>query len=169
MLLINNNIKNHGWDRTMQNFDVEISLPTRENFSAVETFQSDDVHFILSKFYNINWRRQLLNQLQLEQAESYFALSNATTGQYIQISLNALSTRAEPEFNIDSNIELITQSKEFLGLFTRTKKQDVIYKNLIQVQVSEQLSLFVNGEIQAMTEQYQELMHKRMMQQYRIA
>ena len=75
------------------------------------------MHFILSKFYNINWRRQLLNQLQLEQAESYFAVSNATTGQYIQISLNALSTRAEPEFNIDSNIELITQSKEFLGLF----------------------------------------------------
>ena len=54
-------------------------------------------------------------------------------------------------------------------MFTRKKQYEVIYKNLSQNQVSEQLDLFLNGQIVEMTEQYKQLLHKKMLQEQRIA
>jgi len=83
--------------------------------------------------------------------------------------LNTHSSKADPVFQIDSNIQLVVESKEFLGFLTRKKKYDVVYKNLNQAQVSDQLSLFLNGQIEEMTEQYRQLMHKKMLQEHRLA
>ncbi|KAF5272375.1 hypothetical protein FQR65_LT17424 [Abscondita terminalis] len=151
--------------RTMRKFDVEISLPSQ----AVESFEAEDIEQIRAKFYAINWRRLFLTQLQAADSDISFAVQDTETELYLHIQLNTQSSKAEPVFQIDSNIQLTVESKEFLGFLTRKKKYDVVYKNLNQTQVSEQLSLFLNGQIDAMTEQYRQLMHKKMLQEHRLA
>ena len=149
----------------MRKFDVEISLPSQ----AVESFEAEDIEQIRAKFYAINWRRLFLTQLQVADSDISFAIQDTETELYLHIQLNTQSSKAEPVFQIDSNIQLTVESKEFLGFLTRKKKYDVVYKNLNQTQVSEQLSLFLNGQIDAMTEQYRQLMHKKMLQEHRLA
>ena len=149
----------------MRKFDVEISLPSQ----AVESFEAEDIEQIRANFYAINWRRLFLTQLQAADSDISFAVQDTETELYLHIQLNTQSSKAEPVFQIDSNIQLTVESKEFLGFLTRKKKYDVVYKNLNQTQVSEQLSLFLNGQIDAMTEQYRQLMHKKMLQEHRLA
>ena len=60
-------------------------------------------------------------------------------------------------------------SKELLGLLKRTKNYTVIYKNLNQSQVVEQLSVFLDGQVDSMIEHYKQLLHKKSLQEYRIA
>jgi hypothetical protein len=149
----------------MRKFEVEISLPAQE----VESFEADDIEQIQAKFYAIHWRRLFLTQLQVANSDISFAVQDTETEFYLHIQLNTQSTKAEPVFQIDSNIQLTAESKEFLGFLTRKKKYDLVYRNLNQTQVSEQLNLFLNGQIDVMTEQYRQLMHKKMLQEHRLA
>ena len=153
----------------MKNFEVEITLSEGNGAEQTESFESQDINLILRKFFNINWRRQLLKQLQHIQSESTFSVMDVETEQYISIKLNAHSTQTEPQFHIDSNIEFSVVSKELLGLLKRTKNYTVIYKNLNQSQVVEQLSVFLDGKIDSMIEHYKQLLHKKSLQEYRIA
>ena len=153
----------------MKNFEVEITLSEGNGAEQTESFESQDINLILRKFFNINWRRQLLKQLQQMESESTFSVMNVETEQYISITLNAHSTQTEPQFHIDSNIEFSVVSKELLGLLKRTKNYTVIYKNLNQSQVVEQLSVFLDGQIDSMIEHYKQLLHKKSLQEYRIA
>ena len=153
----------------MKNFEVEITLSEGNGAEQTESFESQDINLILRKFFNINWRRQLLKQLQQMESESTFSVMNVETEQYISITLNAHSTQTEPQFHIDSNIEFSVVSKELLGLLKRTKNYTVIYKNLNQSQVVEQLSVFLDGKIDSMIEHYKQLLHKKSLQEYRIA
>ena len=153
----------------MKNFEIEINLPEGNGAEQTENFESEDTNLILRKFFNINWRRQLLKQLQQAQSESAFSVMNIDTEQYISIKLNAHSTQTEPQFHIDSNIEFSVVNKELLGLWKRTKNYTIIYKNLNQSQVVEQLSLFLDGHVDSMIEHYKQLLHKKSMQESRIA
>ena len=153
----------------MKNFEVEITLSEGNGAEQTESFESQDINLILRKFFNINWRRQLLKQLQQMESESTFSIMNVETEQYISITLNAHSTQTEPQFHIDSNIEFSVVSKELLGLLKRTKNYTVIYKNLNQSQVVEQLSVFLDGQVDSMIEHYKQLLHKKSLQEYRIA
>ncbi|MFN3073088.1 hypothetical protein ACK1JC_05610 [Acinetobacter sp. TY2] len=153
----------------MKNFEVEITLSEGNGAEQTESFESQDINLILRKFFNINWRRQLLKQLQQMESESTFSVMNVETEQYISITLNAHSTQTEPQFHIDSNIEFSVVSKELLGLLKRTKNYTVIYKNLNQSQVVEQLSVFLDGQVDSMIEHYKQLLHKKSLQEYRIA
>ena len=153
----------------MKNFEVEITLSEGNGAEQTESFESQDINLILRKFFNINWRRQLLKQLQQMESESTFSVMNVETEQYISITLNAHSTQTEPQFHIDSNIEFSVVSKELLGLLKRTKNYTVIYKNLNQSQVVEQLSIFLDGQVDSMIEHYKQLLHKKSLQEYRIA
>jgi len=153
----------------MKNFEVEITLSEGNGAEQTESFESQDINLILRKFFNINWRRQLLKQLQQMESESTFSVMNVDTEQYISITLNAHSTQTEPQFHIDSNIEFSVVSKELLGLLKRTKNYTVIYKNLNQSQVVEQLSVFLDGQVDSMIEHYKQLLHKKSLQEYRIA
>ena len=153
----------------MKNFEVEITLSEGNGAEQTESFESQDINLILRKFFNINWRRQLLKQLQQMESESTFSVMNVDTEQYISITLNAHSTQTEPQFHIDSNIEFSVVSKELLGLLKRTKNYTVIYKNLNQSQVVEQLSIFLDGQVDSMIEHYKQLLHKKSLQEYRIA
>lgn len=153
----------------MKNFEVEITLSEGNGAEQTESFESQDINLILRKFFNINWRRQLLKQLQQMESESTFSVMNVETEQYISITLNAHSTQTEPQFHIDSNIEFSVVSKELLGLLKRTKNYTVIYKNLNQSQVIEQLSVFLDGQVDSMIEHYKQLLHKKSLQEYRIA
>ncbi|MGR3978555.1 hypothetical protein FW754_12975 [Acinetobacter sp. 1207_04] len=153
----------------MKNFEVEITLSEGNGAEQTESFESQDINLILRKFFNINWRRQLLKQLQQMESESTFSVMNVETEQYISITLNAHSTQTEPQFHIDSNIEFSVVSKELLGLLKRTKNYTVIYKNLNQSQVVEQLSVFLDGHVDSMIEHYKQLLHKKSLQEYRIA
>ncbi|MFW2147516.1 hypothetical protein ACK2M2_05165 [Acinetobacter sp. TY1] len=153
----------------MKNFEVEITLSEGNGAEQTESFESQDINLILRKFFNINWRRQLLKQLQQMESESTFSIMNVETEQYISITLNAHSTQTEPQFHIDSNIEFSVVSKELLGLLKRTKNYTVIYKNLNQSQVVEQLSVFLDGHVDSMIEHYKQLLHKKSLQEYRIA
>ena len=153
----------------MKNFEVEITLSEGNGAEQTESFESQDINLILRKFFNINWRRQLLKQLQQMESESTFSVMNVETEQYISITLNAHSTQTEPQFHIDSNIEFSVVSKELLGLLKRTKNYTVIYKNLNQSQVIEQLSVFLGGQVDSMIEHYKQLLHKKSLQEYRIA
>ena len=153
----------------MKNFEVEITLSEGNGAEQTESFESPDINLILRKFFNINWRRQLLKQLQQMESESTFSVMNVETEQYISITLNAHSTQTEPQFHIDSNIEFSVVSKELLGLLKRTKNYTVIYKNLNQSQVIEQLSVFLDGQVDSMIEHYKQLLHKKSLQEYRIA
>ncbi|MEG0342419.1 MAG: hypothetical protein RR633_09550 [Acinetobacter sp.] len=153
----------------MKNFEVEITLSEGNGAEQTESFESQDINLILRKFFNINWRRQLLKQLQQMESESTFSVMNVDTEQYISITLNAHSTQTEPQFHIDSNIEFSVVSKELLGLLKRTKNYTVIYKNLNQSQVVEQLSVFLDGHVDSMIEHYKQLLHKKSLQEYRIA
>ena len=152
----------------MKTFEVEISLPAQGHFSRTESFETTDVTQIQAKFYSIQWRRIFLTQLQLENEEVSFAVVDIDTQQYLAIQLNTQSTKAEPVFQIDSNIQMIVENKEFFGMFTRKKQYELIYKNLTQSQVSEQLDLFLRGDIEQMTEQYKQLLHKKMLQEHRM-
>ncbi|KAF1025638.1 MAG: hypothetical protein GAK29_01793 [Acinetobacter bereziniae] len=149
----------------MRKFEVEISLPAQ----AVESFETEDIEHVQAKFYAIHWRRLFLTQLQAANSDISFAVQDTDTEFYLHIQLNTQSSKVEPVFQIDSNIQLTVESKEFLGFLTRKKKYDVVYKNLNQTQVSEQLSLFLKGQIDEMTEQYRQLMHKKMLQEHRLA
>ena len=153
----------------MKNFEVEITLSEGNGAEQTESFESQDINLILRKFFNINWRRQLLKQLQQMESESTFSVMDVETEQYISITLNAHSTQTEPQFHIDSNIEFSVVSKELLGLLKRTKNYTVIYKNLNQSQVVEQLSVFLDGHVDSMIEHYKQLLHKKSLQEYRIA
>ena len=153
----------------MKTFEIEINLPAQGHFSRTESFETQDIMLIQEKFYSIQWRRIFFTQLQLENSEISFAVVDVDTQQYLHIQLNTQSTKAEPVFQIDSNIQFIVENKEFFGMFTRKKQYEVIYKNLSQNQVSEQLDLFLNGHIEEMTEQYKQLLHKKMLQVQRIA
>ena len=153
----------------MKTFEIEINLPAQGHFPRKESFETHDITQIQGKFYSIQWRRIFLTQLQLENSEISFAVVDIDTQQYLHIQLNTQSTKAEPVFEIDSNIQFIVENKEFFGMFTRKKQYEVIYKNLNQNQVSEQLDLFLNGHIEEMTEQYKQLLHKKMLQVQRIA
>ena len=153
----------------MKNFEVEITLSEGNGAEQTESFESQDINLILRKFFNINWRRQLLKQLQQMESESTFSVMDVETEQYISITLNAHSTQTEPQFHIDSNIEFSVVSKELLGLLKRTKNYTVIYKNLNQSQVVEQLSVFLDGQVDSMIEHYKQLLHKKSLQEYRIA
>ncbi len=149
----------------MSKFEVEINLPGQNTIS----FEIDDIDQIQAKFYGINWRRIYLSSLQANGAEISFAVLNTETQQYLDIQLNAQSNQTEPVFQIESNIQVVTENKEFLGFLTRKKHHDLIYKNLNQAKVSEQLSLFLNEEIEVMTEQYRQLLHKKKLQEQRLA
>ena len=149
----------------MRKFEVEINLPAQD----IVSFEAEDIEQIRAKFYAINWRRLFLTQGQVENSDISFAVQDTETELYLHIQLNTHSSKADPVFQIDSNIQLVVESKEFLGLLTRKKKYDVVYKNLNQSQVSEQLSLFLNGQIEEMTEQYRQLMHNKMLQEHRLA
>ena len=109
-----------------------------------------------------------MTQIQLQNTETSFAVVDTDTQQYLHIQLNTQSTKADPVFQIESNIQLVIENKEFLGFITRKKKYDVVYKNLNQNQVSEQLGLFLNGQIESMTDQYKQLVHKKMLQEQRL-
>lgn len=149
----------------MRKFEVEIDLPAQE----LEEFETGDIRYIHAKFYGINWRRLFLMQAQVKNAEVSFAVLDIDTEQYLQVQLNLQANNAEPVFEIQSNIPVMTENKEFLGFFTRKKKQDLVYKNLTQTQVAEQLSLFLHGQVTEMSEQYKQLLHRKMLQEHRLA
>lgn len=168
VLIITHNIKNTRIGEIMKTFEIEISLPAQGHFPKTESFETSDITQIQEKFYSIQWRRIFITQLQLENAEVSFAVVDVDTQQYLHIQLNTQSTNVEPAFLIDSNIQCIVENKEFFGMFTRKKNYEVIYKNLSQNQVFEQLDLFLNGQIEKMTEQYKQLLHKKMLQEQRM-
>lgn len=149
----------------MRKFEVEIDLPAQ----SLEEFETSDISYIHAKFCAINWRRLFLMQSHAKDAEVSFAVLDTDTEQYLQIQLNLQANNADPVFEIQSNIQVITENKEFLGFFTRKKKQDLVYKNLTQAQVAEQLSLFLHGQVNEMSEQYKQLLHRKMLQEHRLA
>ncbi len=147
----------------MSKFEVEINLPEQNTTS----FETDDIHQIQAKFYAINWRRIFMSPLH--GTEISFAVLNTETQQYLDIQLNTQSNQSEPVFQIESNIQVVTENKEFLGFLTRKKNYDLVYKNLNQTKLSEQLDLFLKENVEAMTEQYKQLLHKKKLQEQRLA
>lgn len=145
----------------MKNFEVEITL-SEGNGRANGSFESQDINLILRKFFNINWRRQLLKQLQQMESESTFSVMNVDTEQYISITLNAHSTQTEPQFHIDSNIEFSVVSKELLGLLKRTKNYTVIYKKFKSKskKLLNNFLVFLDGQVDSMIEHYKQLLLK---------
>lgn len=142
----------------MSKFEVEINLPEQNT----QSFETDDINQIQAKFYAINWRRIFMSPLN--KTEISFAVLNTETQQYLDIQLNTQSSQSEPVFQVESNIQVVTENKEFLGLLTRKKNYDLVYKNLNQAKVSEQLDLFLKENVEAMTEQYKQLLHKKKLQ-----
>ncbi|AYO55444.1 hypothetical protein [Acinetobacter wuhouensis] len=147
----------------MSKFEVEINLPEQNT----QSFETDDINQIQAKFYAINWRRIFMSPLN--KTEISFAILNTETQQYLDIQLNTQSSQSEPVFQVESNIQVVTENKEFLGLLTRKKNYDLVYKNLNQAKVSEQLDLFLKENVEAMTEQYKQLLHKKKLQEQRLA
>ncbi|AXQ23347.1 hypothetical protein BEN71_15265 [Acinetobacter wuhouensis] len=147
----------------MSKFEVEINLPEQNT----QSFETDDINQIQAKFYAINWRRIFMSPLN--KTEISFAVLNTETQQYLDIQLNTQSSQSEPVFQVESNIQVVTENKEFLGLLTRKKNYDLVYKNLNQAKVSEQLDLFLKENVEAMTEQYKQLLHKKKLQEQRLA
>lgn len=147
----------------MSKFEVEINLPEQNT----QSFETDDINQIQAKFYAINWRRLFMSPLN--KTEISFAVLNTETQQYLDIQLNTQSSQSEPVFQVESNIQVVTENKEFLGLLTRKKNYDLVYKNLNQAKVSEQLDLFLKENVEAMTEQYKQLLHKKKLQEQRLA
>ena len=147
----------------MSKFEVEINLPEQNT----QSFETDDINQIQAKFYAINWRRIFMSPLN--KTEISFAVLNTETQQYLDIQLNTQSSQSEPVFQVGSNIQVVTENKEFLGLLTRKKNYDLVYKNLNQAKVSEQLDLFLKENVEAMTEQYKQLLHKKKLQEQRLA
>lgn len=148
----------------MKFFGVEISLPGTE----LGSFETEDIGQIQAKFHSIQWRRLLLSQLQEKNTEVYFAVQDLDTDEYLQIRLITDSTRAEPVFQIDSNIQFEIANKEFFGFLTRKKTYDIVYKNINHSQVLDQLNLFLDGNLDDMKEQYRQLLHKKKLQEQRL-
>lgn len=148
----------------MKKFEVEINLPGQ----GITSFESEDIEQIQDKFFSINWRRLYLSPVQHGNAEISFALLDVDTQQYLDIQLNTQSNQTEPVFQIESNIQVTVENKEFLGLVTRKKNYDLVYKNLNHTKATEQLIQFLNGQIGDMTEQYKQLLHKKKLQEQRL-
>ena len=91
----------------MSKFEVEINLPEQNT----QSFETDDINQIQAKFYAINWRRIFMSPLN--KTEISFAVLNTETQQYLDIQLNTQSSQSEPVFQVESNIQVVTENKEF--------------------------------------------------------
>jgi len=145
----------------MKKYELEIRYPqhlSEEDAEALGLFESTE---ILNQFDAINWRRQLVSQLEMNGAITAFTVTNTDTQQCLRLSLNAYSASNQLAFKLDSDIEVIIPQKELFGLLTLKNKDYVAFKQLSLDQARTYLNHFVNDQLEPLQDSYKTLREKK--------
>ncbi|MDN5513584.1 hypothetical protein [Acinetobacter sp.] len=138
----------------MKKYELEIRHPqhlSEQDAEALGLFKSTE---ILSQFDAINWRRQLVSQLEMNGAITTFTVTDTDTQQSVRLSLNAYSASDQLAFKLDSDIEIITPQKNLFGLVTLKNKDYVAFKQLSLDQARAYLNHFLNGQLETLKDSY---------------
>ncbi|MCG2609449.1 MULTISPECIES: hypothetical protein [unclassified Acinetobacter] len=138
----------------MKKYELEIRHPqhlSEQDAEALGLFESTE---ILSQFDAINWRRQLVSQLEMNGAITTFTVTDTDTQQSVRLSLNAYSASDQLAFKLDSDIEIITPQKNLFGLVTLKNKDYVAFKQLSLDQARAYLNHFLNGQLETLKDSY---------------
>lgn len=145
----------------MKKFELEIRHPqhlSEQDAEALGLFERTE---ILSQFDAINWRRQLVSQLEMNGAITSFTVTDTDTQQCLRLSLNDYSVSGQPAFKLDSDIEIITLQKNLFGLLTLKNKDYVAFKQLSQDQGRAYLNHFLNGQLDTLKDNYKSIQEKQ--------
>lgn len=144
----------------MKKYELEIRHPqhlSEQDAEALGLFESSE---ILSQFDAINWRRQLVSQLEMNGAITSFTVTDSDTQQCLRLSLNAYSASDQLAFKLESDIEIITPQKDFFGLITLKNKDYVAFTQLSLEQARAYLNHFLDGQLDILKESYKTTLEK---------
>ncbi len=144
----------------MKKYELEIRHPqhlSKHDAEALGLFESTE---ILSQFDAINWRRQLVSQLEMNGAITTFTVTDSDTQQCLRLSLNAYSASDQLAFKLDSDIEIITPQKDLFGLITLKNKDYVAFTQLSLDQARAYLNFFLNGQLDLLKNSYTSTLEK---------
>ncbi|MFH7766679.1 hypothetical protein [Acinetobacter sp. BSP-28] len=145
----------------MKKFELEIRHPqhlSEQDAEALGLFERTE---ILSQFDAINWRRQLVSQLEMNGAITSFTVTDADTQQCLRLSLNAYSASDQLAFKLESDIEIVTPQKNLFGLITLKHKDYVAFKQLSLDQAKAYLNHFLNGQLDTLKDNYKSIREKQ--------
>ena len=144
----------------MKKYELEIRHPqhlSEQDAEALGLFESTE---ILSQFDAINWRRQLVSQLEMNGAITSFTVTDTDTQQCLRLSLNAYSASDQLAFKLDSDIEIVTPQKNLSGLITLKNKDYVAFKQLSLGQARAYLNHFLDGQFDTLKDSYKTTLEK---------
>lgn len=144
----------------MKKYELEIRHPqhlSEQDAEALGLFESKE---ILSQFDAINWRRQLVSQLEMNGAITSFTVTDTATQQCLRLSLNAYSASDQLAFKLDSDIEIVTPQKNLFGLITLKNKDYVAFKQLSLGQARAYLNHFLDGQFDTLKDSYKTTLEK---------
>lgn len=138
----------------MPSFQIEIRYPNHFQLDEVEVYENVDAGGVASMFDSINWRNQLLLQLQMESHDSTFRVIDQNTGQHLALSLKTYSAEQDMCFKLDSDITVFCSHQSLFGLIRLNTKKYVSFQSLNLVQVRENLSQFLVQDFDAIRKSY---------------
>lgn len=144
----------------MKKYELEIRHPqhlSEQDAEALGLFESKE---ILSQFDAINWRRQLVSQLEMNGAITSFTVTDTATQHCLRLSLNAYSASDQLAFKLDSDIEIVTPQKNLFGLITLKNKDYVAFKQLSLGQARAYLNHFLDGQFDTLKDSYKTTLEK---------
>lgn len=144
----------------MKKYELEIRHPqhlSEQDAEALGLFESTE---ILNQFDAINWRRQLVSQLEMNGAITSFTVTDTATQQCLRLSLNAYSASDQLAFKLDSDIEIVTPQKNLFGLITLKNKDYVAFKQLSLGQARAYLNHFLDGQFDTLKDSYKTTLEK---------
>ena len=144
----------------MNKYQVVVRYPQHINPEDAQQFEQLDALDVESKFDSIQWKQQLLRQLQLESHDTSFSVTDLETLHSIHLYLKAYATEGELSFKLDSNITVEKSHKDLFGLLTIKSKDHVHFHHLAISQVREYLSQFLSGYIVPLQEDYKMSLEK---------
>lgn len=145
---------------TMKKYQVVVRYPQHIHPEDAQQFDHLDALDVESKFDSIQWKQQLVRQLQLESHDTSFSVTDLETQHTIHLYLKSYATAGELSFKLESNIAVEKSHKDLFGLLTIKSKDHVHFQNLPITQVREYLSQFLSGYIVPMQEDYKMSLEK---------
>jgi hypothetical protein len=142
--------------QAMTKFELEIRYPQHLNASDAEQLGTMTAEDVLSQFDAVPWRRLQMQQLRMEGSSTSLTITGQQPRQSMRLTMNAYTDLDQLEFRMESDIEIVTSKKDMFGLLNRKIKDYVAFKKLNQDQAREYLKNFVDGQMELLTQQYQQ-------------
>ncbi len=142
--------------QAMTKFELEIRYPQHLNASDAEQLGIMTAEDVLSQFDAVPWRRLQMQQLRMEGSSTSLTITGQQPRQSVRLTMNAYTDSDQLEFRMESDIEIVTSKKDMFGLLNRKIKDYVAFKKLNQDQAREYLKNFVDGQVELLTQKYQQ-------------